>query len=133
MGSDFTNDDLVKEYSLFDDYYYDYTTIENPSDSLYYIKCIPHEDLAVVWGSIMVAATRKEFIPVWQKYYDEKGNLARKLYFKDVTVFDERRIPAVMEMVANDEKSRTIMRYKELDFGVDLDESVFTLRNLRSE
>jgi outer membrane lipoprotein-sorting protein len=133
MGSDFTNDDLVKEFSLFDDYDYEYTATDNPVDSLYYIKCIPHEDVPVVWGSIVVAATKDEYIPVWEKYYDEDGNLARTLYFSDVTTFDRRRIPAVMEMVPEDEESRTILRYIELDFGVDLEEGIFTLRNLRSE
>ncbi len=133
MGSDFTNDDLVKEFSLFEDYDYEYTTVENPNDSLYYIECIPHKDLPVVWGSIVIAATRDDYIPVWQKYYDEKGNLARTLYFRDVTTFDGRKIPAVMEMVPEDEESRTVMRYNELDFGIDLDKNIFTLRNLRSE
>jgi len=133
MGSDFTNDDLVKEFSLFDDYDYEYTSVENPVDSLYYIKCIPHDDVPVVWGSIVVAATKDEYIPVWEKYYDEDDKLARTLYLRDVTTFDGRRIPAVMEMVPEDEKSRTILRYIELEFGVDPEEGIFTLRNLRSE
>ena len=55
------------------------------------------------------------------------------MYFRDVTTFDGRKIPAVMEMAPEGEESSTTLRYIELDFGVDLEEGIFTLRNLRSE
>lgn len=134
MGSDFTNDDLVKEYSLFKDYDYEYTTVENPADSLYYVKCIPHKDVAIVWGSTVVAARKSDYIPVWQKYYDDKGNLARTLYFKDVQTFDGRTVPAIMEMVPEDKKGHsTSIKYNSLKFDIGVGEDIFSLRNLRSE
>jgi outer membrane lipoprotein-sorting protein len=134
MGSDFTNDDLVKEYSLFKDYDYEYTTVENPADSLYYIKCIPHKDVAVVWGSIIIAARKTDYIPIWEKYYDDNGNLARTLYFKDVQNFDGRSVPAIMEMVPEEKEGHsTTLKYNSLKFDIGLDQDIFTLRNLRSE
>ena len=56
MGSDFTNDDLVREFSLFEDYSYEMIRPENAVDSLLYVNCIPREDLPVVWGNVVIAA-----------------------------------------------------------------------------
>jgi outer membrane lipoprotein-sorting protein len=132
MGSDFTNDDLVKEFSLFEDYTYQPASVENPDTSLVYINCIPREDLPIVWGNIVIAARRGDHLPVWQKYYDEKGVLMRVLEYSDIRTFDGRTIPAVMEMIPQDEKGRTVVRYESLSFDVDLPENTFSLRNLRT-
>ena len=99
MGSDFTNDDLVKEFSLYEDYTYELLDIDSAQEEILYINCIPREDLPIVWGNIVIAATRDGHIPIWQKYYDEKGKLARVMNYRDVQDFDGRRIPAVLEMV----------------------------------
>ncbi|MGD8922099.1 MAG: outer membrane lipoprotein-sorting protein [Candidatus Zixiibacteriota bacterium] len=134
MGSDFTNDDLVKEFSLFEDYSYEQTTVENPEKGVIYINCIPKPDLPIVWGNIMIAVHREGYIPLWQKYYDEKGNLMRVLSYSDIKTFDGRTIPATMTMVPqNEEGHKTVIRYDELKFNIALPEDVFTLRNLRSQ
>lgn len=133
MGSDFTNDDLVKEFSLFEDYTYELTEPEDPVDSLVYVSCIPLPERPIVWGNIVIAARRADTIPVWQKYYDEDGKLMRLMEYSDVTVFDGRKVPAVMTMIPQDEEGhRTTMRYKELEFNVDVSEGIFTLRRLRT-
>ncbi|MFQ6105034.1 MAG: outer membrane lipoprotein-sorting protein [Candidatus Glassbacteria bacterium] len=133
MGSDFTNDDLVKEFSLFEDYSYEFASPEDGREDLYYIKCIPREDLAVVWGYIVIACRKNDYLPVWQKYYDEKDNLMRILSYSDIRAFDGRTIPAVMEMVPqNKEGHKTTIRYVKARFDVDIDEDMFSLRRLRS-
>ena len=65
MGSDFTNDDLVKEFSLLEDYSYQRVYPEDGADSLIYIRATPREDLPVVWGEILVAVSASDSIPVW--------------------------------------------------------------------
>ncbi len=133
MGSDFTNDDLVKEFSLFEDYTYELTTPGDGVDSLIYVNCIPRPDLPIVWGNIVIAARRADTIPVWQKYYDEDGALMRTMTYSEVEVFDGRKAPAVMSMVPEGKEGhRTTLRYKELEFNVDVSDNVFTLRNLRN-
>ena len=133
MGSDFTNDDLVKEFSLFEDYRYETATVEDPDPDLIYINCIPREDLPIVWGNIIIAARRSDHIPIWQRYYDEKGELMRVMEYSEVREFDGRRLPSVMAMVPqNKEGHKTIMRYTSLSFNIDLGDDVFSLRNLRS-
>ncbi len=134
MGSDFTNDDLVKEYSFFDDYTYERTTVPEPDDSLVYINCIPREDLAIVWGNVVIAARKSDHIPVWQHYYDEKGKLMRILLYSDITNFDGRKIPATMEMIPQTKEGhKTVISYKNLKFNIDIDKDIFSLRHLRSQ
>jgi outer membrane lipoprotein-sorting protein len=132
MGSDFTNDDLVKEFSLFEDYTYESATVEHPDTSLIYINCIPREDLPIVWGNIVIAARRSDHLPVWQKYYDEKGTVMRVLEYSDITTFDGRIIPAVLKMIPQDKEGKTVIRYTSLDFDVDLPDGTFSLRSLRT-
>jgi len=131
MGSDFTNDDLVKEFTLFEDF--DYELVEETDTGIIFINCIPHEEVPVVWGNIVIAVREEGYLPVWQKYYDEEGNLARIMTYRDVRAFDDRTIPSVMEMVPKTKEGhKTIIRYLELEFNLEVPEDIFSLRNLRS-
>lgn len=133
MGSDFTNDDLVREYTFLEDYTFSLFNPENPDSGLYYVECVPKEGRPIIWGKVTVAVRTSDFLPVWQKYYDEKNNVVRIMKFRDITTFDDRRIPAVMELIPqNEEGHKTIVRYVDMEFNVDIDTSIFTLRNLRS-
>jgi hypothetical protein len=133
MGSDFTNDDLVKEFTFFDDYEFTFTTPDDAIDSLVYINCIPHQDLAVVWGNVVIAVVRGSHLPVWMKYYDEDGELVRMLDYNDVDMMGGRLIPKEMRMIPKtDEDKWTVVRYLDADFDVGLDEDVFSLRALRT-
>jgi outer membrane lipoprotein-sorting protein len=132
MGSDFTNDDLVKEFTFVESYHFEMTTPESPEHGLLYVKCVPKEGLPIVWGFIVLAVREDGYMPVWEKYYDEKGALAREITFSDVRTFGERLIPATMELVPrNEEGHKTVLRYIEAKFDVALDPGIFTLRNLQ--
>ncbi len=133
MGSDFTNNDLVREYTFVEDYDFEMTEIENPEPGLLYLKCIPNEGLPIVWGHIILAVRSEDYMPVWEKYFDEKGKPAREMIYRDIKTFDDRTIPSVMELIpASKEGHKTIIRYMEAEFDIQIDESVFSLRNLRS-
>jgi outer membrane lipoprotein-sorting protein len=133
MGSDFTNDDLVKEFSLFKDFSYQWIPSPPGSEDTIFIRCIPRPDLPVVWGSIETAVRKKDHIPAWQKYYDEKGKLMRTLSYSQVRRFGDRTIPATMEMIPqNKEGHKTVIRYLEIEFDRKIGDEVFSLRNLRA-
>jgi outer membrane lipoprotein-sorting protein len=132
MGSDLTNDDLVKEFTFVESYRFEMTTPEAPEPGLVYVRCVPKEGLPIVWGSVVLAVREDDLIPVWERYYDEKGGLAREIAFRDVRAFGGRRIPATMELVpASKEGHKTVLRYVEARFDVRLPSDTFTLRNLR--
>ena len=133
MGSDFTNDDLVQEFSLFEDYSYELITPDSAREELIYVNCVPREDLPIVWGNIVIAATRADHLPVWQRYYDESGRLMRIENFSEIRTFSGRRIPSVMEMVPQSKEGHsTVIRYLELELDIELSEEQFSLRNLRN-
>ena len=137
MGSDFTNDDLVKESSMIDDYDYQFLSadeakIETDHDTFLYIQLVPKSDSPIVWGKIVVAVGEDDFIPVWQRFYDEKDRLMRVLNFKDIKQFGNRRIPSVMEMIPQKRvKYKTVVRFLKADFDLPVNKKIFTLRNLR--
>ena len=131
MGSDFTNDDLVKEFTFVESFHFEMTTPESPEPGLLYVKCIPREGLPIVWGSIVLAVREDDFLPVWEKYYDEKGRLARDMVFKDVRTFGKRRIPSSLELIPRTKEGhKTVLRYIDARFDIPLASDIFTLRNL---
>jgi len=133
MGSDFTNDDLVKEFTFFDDFTYEWYDEKDPEEGVYYVNCIPKEGRPIIWGNVVIAARKDDYIPLWQKYYDEKGNLMRILKYSDVKTFDGRKIPSVMAMIPqNEEGHKTTIRYLKAKFNVGIKEDIFSLRNLRA-
>lgn len=133
MGSDFTNDDLVKEFSLFEDFSYEQIQPQSGSEDTVYINCTPREDLPVVWGNIVIAVRKEDYIPIWQKYYDEEGKLMRILNYGDIRKFGDRIIPATMEMIPKTKEGhKTVIRYLELEFDKKVSDETFSLRNLRA-
>jgi len=133
MGSDFTNDDLVKESSLFEDYTYEMIEPDSADAGLYYINAIPRPDLAVVWGNVVLAVEKERQLPVWQKFYDEKGGLMRMMTYSGVKELGGRLLPTVQEMIPkNKEGHKTVIRYTRAEFDVPLNKDTFSLRSLRS-
>ncbi len=132
MGSDFTNDDLVRESSLIEDYTYQMVTPEDASKDLLYVELIPKEDSSIVWGKIITAVRAKDYIPIWQHFYDEKGKLMRVLNFKEVKKFGGKTVPSVMEMIPqNKDGHKTVVRWVRAKFDAKIDRNIFTRRNLQ--
>jgi outer membrane lipoprotein-sorting protein len=132
MGSDFTNDDLVKESSMLEDYTHRLIHPENEEVDKYYIELIPRIETPTVWGKIEITIRKEDYIPLTQVYYDEKGKKMRVMTFSDVRHFGSRKIPAEMEMIPLHKKGqKTVVRYKDILFDEKIDKSVFTLRNLQ--
>lgn len=134
MGSDFNNDDLVNEFSLLEDYHYKLIIPEDAQQDLLYIESIPKEGLPIVWGKIIIAIRKLDYIPVLEKYYDEKGNLMRLINFKDIKKFGDRTIPSIMEVIPqHKEGHKTTLQYQEAKFDINISKDIFSLRNLRSK
>lgn len=133
MGSDFTNDDLVKESSITRDYTHALkadSTINGTS--VYRIELIPKPEAPVVWGRIVAFIDKKEFNQVLVHYYDEDDILVNALVLSDVRTIGGKRLPTRMEMIpAENPKHKTIVEYLDLKFDVPLKEDFFSLQNLK--
>ena len=131
MGSDFTNDDLVKEFSFTEDYSFQYASVEKPEPGRLYIKCTPKEGRPIVWGYVILEIDYDSLLPRSEKYFDDKGKLMRVMSFKDVRLLGGRRIPSVLELIPqNKQGQKTVVRYLEAEFNISIPSETFTRRNL---
>ncbi|MFY0675413.1 MAG: outer membrane lipoprotein-sorting protein [Bacteroidia bacterium] len=134
MGTDFTNDDLVKQSSIVDDYDHKIlgdSTIENRK--CWKIEMIPHEDAAVVWGKVVVWIDQQEYIQMKVKSFDEDGFLVSTLNAFDVKNMGGKVIATRLEMIpADKENHKTIFIQNSMEFDVkDLNPDFFTPQNLK--
>ncbi|HKJ78010.1 MAG TPA: outer membrane lipoprotein-sorting protein, partial [Prolixibacteraceae bacterium] len=71
MGSDFSNDDILKESSLSIDYNHKILAEETiDGTEVYKIELLPKEDAAVVWGKIIKWISKDEYLQLKSEYYD---------------------------------------------------------------
>jgi outer membrane lipoprotein-sorting protein len=134
MGSHFTNDDLVKESRIIDDYEID-LSFEGARDGVdvWEFVLTPKAEAAVIWGRIEERVRRADYMPIWVHYFDERGELSRIITFSEYRRMGGRLVPTVMTVVpSNKPEESTIIRYRELEFDVGLDPSFFSLRRLRA-
>ena len=128
MGSHFSNDDLVKSNRLADEFTYEK---ESVVDGVYTIVCTAKPDAAVVWGKVVVKV-REDKIPLEVGYYDEDGELARKLTFSDVRQLGGRTVPATMLLEPADRPGEfTKITTTAMDFDVKFDDRTFSLQSLK--
>lgn len=133
MGSDFTNDDLVKESSIIDDYTHKIlATVTLDGQSVVQVEAIPKPDAAVVWGRIVYWVRRSDFVPLKQEFYSERGELVRVMTYADVRPMGGRTVPTRWEMrpVAKPGNVTTIV-IKDVVYNRAIDEEIFTQRNLQ--
>ncbi len=136
MGSDFTNDDLVREASYRKDFKAKLVgRSEKPPGWLVQLDARP--GIVGLWKRIDWVVTEDGKLPLESRYYDRKGRLSRVMRFGEVREFGsaerKRRIPARMVLTPLDEKKkgrRTEMRYLDIDFDVNVPESTFSLSRL---
>lgn len=130
MGSDFTNDDLVREASFREDYGYELTgPSEDPPGWVITFEAKP--DVVGLWNRMTLVLNEKGTIPIKAEYFDRKDRLARVMSWSELKVFDGRLIPSRMQLLPKDKEGHlTELVYLDLDFDVDHPESMFSLSRL---
>jgi outer membrane lipoprotein-sorting protein len=133
MGSDFTNDDLVKESSIVDDYTHKFIGEESLKGyDCWKVEMTPKPDAGVVWGKIVAWISKKEFFEVKADYFDEDENIVKSFNGSNPSKMDDRTILTHWEMVPVDEPgNKTILDYKKIDFNIDISQSFFSEQNMK--
>lgn len=133
MGSDFTNDDLVKESSVIDDYEHSILRTEHyEGHECYLIQMIPKPDAAVVFGKVLVWIIKESFVEIKVENYDEYGTLVSTIKASDIRKMHDREIPTVLEMIPADKPGqKTILRYFSMLFDEPLDEDFFSVQHMK--
>lgn len=133
MGSDYTNDDMLKEASIVVDYNHKMLGTETISgETCYKIQLIPKEDAAVVWGKIIMWISKEGLYELKSEFYDEFGDLSKTHLGSDVQMMSDRKIPTKYEIIpANEEKQKTVVKILEIEFNIDLQEAFFSKQNMK--
>ncbi len=131
-GSDFTNDDLVRESSIARDYTMEILgtdTIEGVA--AWKIGLTPKPEAAVVWGRLLEWIRKPDYLPTRAEYYDEKGALVRTMTFTDIRSFHGRRLPAIQTMINNARPGHsTTFEYIDVQFDIPISDRIFSFREL---
>lgn len=133
MGSDFTNDDLVRESSVVVDYEHVLAGEETINGyECYKVEMTPKPEAPVVWGRVDVWVSKDEYLQLRSEFYDEDGELINVMEGMNVKEFDGRLIPARLEMIPMDKEGhKTVMEYKSMKFNEEIPESFFSVQNMR--
>lgn len=138
MGSHFTNDDLVRETRLSEDFVIKQLPDEVVSGvKAWTFELVPKPDAAIVWGKVQVTVRQADAQPLRQRFYDEDGKLTRTMTFSEHTRVGSRVVPLVMTMVPNDRPKDappewTKVRMSELNYEIKLTPAFFSLQRLKS-
>lgn len=134
MGSDFTNDDLVKESSIVVDYTQKLLGKEKVRDrECYKIELIPLPEAAVTWGKVITWITVDGFNQWQAEYYDEDSNLINVMNAFNIKRLGDRDVPSRLEIVpVNKKGDKTILEITSMIFNKPISESFFSQQNMKS-
>lgn len=133
MGSDYSNDDLLKESSIVVDYNHSLLGNEKVGDyDCYKIKLTPKPEAAVVWGKIIKWISKDELLQMKSAYYDEDGYLIKTDYSYDIKKMHDRLIPTRIEIIPEeDEGHKTILIINTMKFNMPIEDSFFSQQNMK--
>ncbi len=133
MGSDFTNDDLVRASSIVKDYTHTLLGREQyEKHECYKIQLVPKPEAGIVWAKVLVWISTDGYLEYKTEYYDEDGTLVKSFLGSNVKTFGDRRLPAHWEMIPHNEPgNKTILEYDELRFNENISTDFFSLQNMK--
>jgi outer membrane lipoprotein-sorting protein len=133
MGSDFTNDDLVKESSIVDDYSHTLLGSEKLDGyDCFMIELVPDEDAPVVWGKIISWVSKEGYIPLKNEYYDEDEYLVNTEHMTDIKDVGDRVMPTRFELIpAEKEGNKTVMVFDNIRFNIAIENDFFSIQNMK--
>lgn len=133
MGSDFSNKDIARTDDIVDEY--EHTLLsesEQDGHTVYEIESVPHETAAVVWGR-EVLSIRDDDVLVEHRFYDQDGMLVKRLISLEIGEMGGREIAIRQRMEKEDTPDEwTEVTVDAVEFDIPLNDSIFTLSNLRN-
>lgn len=134
MGSDYTNDDILRESSVVDDYEHSIIGEEEMEGrKCWKIKLKAREDADVLWGSQIWWVDQKDFINLKAELYDEDDYLVRTETGKEIKILDGRLLPTVIELIpADNEGHMTVLNIVAMKFNINIDDSFFSQQNMKT-
>lgn len=134
MGSDYTNDDILRESSVVNDYDHSLEGEEVVDGRLCHkVRLTARDDADVLWSRQMWWVDKKDFIVLKAELYDEDDYLVRTERGMDLKTMDGRLIPTTIELVpAEQEGHKTVLKITEIKFNITVEESFFSQQNMKT-
>ena len=133
MGSDFSNNDLVRESSIVTDY--NHTLLQDTTINgydCYKIEMVPTPEAPIVWAKVHTYISKDEYLQLRSEFYDEDDYLIRIMNGSEVRELGGRLIPTKLEMIpVEEEGNKTIVTYQNLEFNIDISERFFSIQNMK--
>ena len=134
MGSDYTNDDILRESSVVNDYEH-ILKGEEVIDGYpcYRISMEAREESDVLWSRQVWWVDKKEYIVLKAELYDEDGFLVRTEKASELKMMDGRLLPSRIELLpAENPGNKTILEIREMRSNIPLKESFFSQQNMKN-
>lgn len=132
MGSDFSNDDLVRASTLSEDYTAKLLPAKN--NTYYKLQLIPKAGAPVVWNKVVLDIRKADWMPLLQEFYDHRGRMVRRLVFSKFKRMDGQLMPTQYRISSNQngkESSYTTLKYLKVQFNRPIPTRIFSRANLR--
>lgn len=134
MGSDYTNEDILKESSIVTDYIPTLMGEEKINDKdCYIVRLKARPASAVIWDMMLKWITKDSFLQLKTEYFDEYGTLIRTDNSSQIKYMDDREIPTITEVIPSDKEGhKTIITIMEIKYNVSLNDNMFSIQNLKN-
>ena len=133
MGSDYTNDDVLKESSIVLDYTHKIVGNETiAGKDCHKIILTPKDDAAVVWGKQEMWISKKGDLILKVKFYDEDNYLVKTENASNIKTMDGREIPTLYNIIPADEPgNKTIVTMTKIIFDINVSDSFFSQQQMK--
>ncbi len=133
MGSDYSNDELMNEGSIVEDYSHSIIGSEQIGDrDCWKIELTPNQDKNIVWGKQILWIDKRDFLILKAELYDEDGYLVKTQLASDIKNMHGRTIPTKFTIIPEEEpQNQTIITIEDIKFDVNIPNSFFTIQNMR--
>jgi outer membrane lipoprotein-sorting protein len=133
MGSDFTNDDLVKQSSIIVDYTHKLFGKESIRGlECYKIELIPLPNAPVVWGKVIMWISVAGYHQIKTESYDEDLQLVNIENGFQIKKMGDREIVTRMEVEpVNKKGNKTVLEINTMVFNQSINEDFFSQQNMK--
>ncbi len=134
MGSDFTNDDLVRMNSILDDFTHEITGSENIEGfDCYIIELIPKPEAAVVWGKIKLWISKEDYYELKANIMMRKESWSMTWLLPNIRQMGDRKLPSKTVMTPVDKPgNQTILEMVDVIFNKPIEDDFFSQQNMKN-
>ncbi len=133
MGSDYSNDDILKESSIVNDYSHKIIGSEKIDGiDCYKIELIPKEDAVVIWGKLIKWISKNEYNQLKSEYFDEDGYLVKTEIASSIKLMGNKKIPTHIEIIPADKPNhKTVVEINSMIFNIPINNNFFSQQNMK--